>query len=177
MSVSGSSSHIRQRVEPASQSNLIFPVHEVQLSIRELNHQFSRTDGKTKRSSKNIHEKLICCIRNSLVAYRFGVRAKSCAFWTRPDCPKALVHRQKERPHTAPHAQLFLQIEFADHLGYSYERVQHGFSHEYQTALEGHKGMDGNVRPFPMLGRHSRIQADSLARRPDCRMDMCVRRT
>ena len=25
--------------------------------------------------------------------------------------------------------------------------------------------MDGNVRPFPMLGRHSRIQAGSLARR------------
>lgn len=110
MPVSGSSSHIRQRVESASQSNLIFPVHEVQLSYRELNHQFSRTDGKTKRSSKNIHEKLICCIRNSLVTYRFGVRAKSCAFWTRPDCPKALVHRQKERPHTAPHAQCFYQI-------------------------------------------------------------------
>jgi len=84
---------------------------------------------------------------------------------------------RKGCPHNAPHAQLFLQIEFADHLGYSYERVRQGFSHEYQTALEGHKGMDGNVRPFPMLGRHSRIQAGSLARRPDCRMDMCVRRT
>lgn len=139
MPVSGSSSHIRHSVELASQPNLIFPVHVVQLSFRELNHQFSRTDGKTKRSSKNIHEKLICCIRNSLVTYRFGVRAEFCAFWTRPDCPKALVHRQKERPHTAPHAQLFLQIEFADHLGYSYERVQQGFSHEYQTALEGQK--------------------------------------
>ncbi len=42
-------------------------------------------------------------------------------------------------------------MEFADRFGYSYERAQQGFSHEYQTALEGHKGMDGNVRLFQCL--------------------------
>ena len=42
-------------MESASQSNLIFRVHLVQLSYRELNHHIPRTDKKTKRNSKNIH--------------------------------------------------------------------------------------------------------------------------
>lgn len=71
---------------------------------------------------------ILACVRNSV---RFeSVRTVQN---TRP------VER-KGCPHNAPHAQLFLQIEFADHLGYSYERGNRDFPTSTRLPLKGTKG-------------------------------------
>ena len=60
---------------------------------------------------------ILACVR---ISVRFGhVRAVQ-----KPRPPTktprtGTVTLKKRIPHNAPHAQLFLQIEFADHLGYS----------------------------------------------------------
>ena len=124
--MSGNSADIRNRVEFASQPNLIFRVRVVKLSFRELQQHFPRPARKTKRQSKKYLLKvnmlyiksprriqILACVRNSV---RFGhVRAVQ-----KPRPPTktprtGTVTLKKRIPHNAPHAQLFYQLNLKPH--------------------------------------------------------------